>query len=88
VTEVNCPRAKTWMTPCIARDGASALTEQDRGREACVCVGCGIDSREALHRLADSYPPARKFLQTKDREKCAARLQEMVAAAYVGVGGP
>jgi hypothetical protein len=32
---VGCPRAKSDMTPCIARDGALALAD-----ELC-CVGCG-----------------------------------------------
>jgi hypothetical protein len=72
------------MTPCIARDGASALCESgERGAEADVCVGCGIDSRDALHQLAEKFPPAKHYMQTKDRERCAIRLRELVAA-YVG----
>lgn len=32
---VGCPRARTDMTPCIARDGHLALADDDG------CVGCG-----------------------------------------------
>jgi hypothetical protein len=32
---VGCPRAKTDMTPCIARDGHLALASDGK------CVGCG-----------------------------------------------
>jgi uncharacterized metal-binding protein len=33
--ELECPHAKSDMTPCVARDGATALTV-----DGC-CVGCG-----------------------------------------------
>lgn len=36
-----CPREKSAMTPCIARDGALAVADQ-------VCVGCGILVEEAI----------------------------------------
>ena len=39
---VGCPRARTDMTPCIARDGASAL--DDSGE----CVGCGAQPETLL----------------------------------------
>jgi hypothetical protein len=41
MSEVDCPRAKTWMTPCIARDGHLALSDDDW-----VCVGCSAKPRE------------------------------------------
>lgn len=34
---VGCPRATSDMTPCIARDGAVALADDQR------CVGCGAN---------------------------------------------
>lgn len=34
---VGCPRAQSDMTPCIARDGTSALADEGD------CVGCGAD---------------------------------------------
>jgi len=33
--DLACPREKSDMTPCIARDGSLALTKNK-------CVGCGI----------------------------------------------
>ena len=33
--ELQCPREKSDMTPCIARDGDSAMAEDFK------CVGCG-----------------------------------------------
>jgi hypothetical protein len=33
--EVECPREKSFMTPCIARDGHLALADDG------ACVGCG-----------------------------------------------
>jgi hypothetical protein len=74
--EINCPRAKTWMTPCIARDGHTAL---DGAR----CVGCGTKAVQALKDLSERYEPARRYLQTKDPDTAADRLTEMVVA-YVG----
>lgn len=34
--ELVCPREKSFMTPCICRDGDCAMTEDKK------CVGCGI----------------------------------------------
>ena len=33
--EIKCPREKTFMTPCVVRDGDLAMTDQKE------CVGCG-----------------------------------------------
>jgi hypothetical protein len=33
-TELQCPREKSDMTPCVARDGSTAVTNDGR------CVGC------------------------------------------------
>jgi hypothetical protein len=41
---VGCPRARTDMTPCIARDGGLAADSSDPP----VCVGCGKSSYELL----------------------------------------
>jgi hypothetical protein len=32
---VGCPRARSDMTPCVARDGTTAVADSGR------CVGCG-----------------------------------------------
>lgn len=42
---VGCPRAKSDMTPCVARDGR--LAQADNG----VCVGCGEQPAELLVEL-------------------------------------
>lgn len=44
--EVECPREKSFMTPCVARDGALAVA--DGG----VCVGCGEDPVQLLAALS------------------------------------
>lgn len=78
MSQINCPHAKTYMTPCIARDGLVALADEDR-KHAAVCVGCGNSPRILLKNLAERYEPARRFLQTKDPAACAERLKEQVA---------
>jgi hypothetical protein len=45
--DVVCPREKTSMTPCIARDGHLALADDRR------CVGCGADPYALLEDLHD-----------------------------------
>jgi hypothetical protein len=52
--EIDCPRAKSWMTPCIARDGATALADDG------VCVGCGGQPGALLANLAERHPPVRE----------------------------
>lgn len=47
--ELSCPRAKSFMTPCIARDGD--LTESDDGR----CVGCLVSTKELLTQEQDKH---------------------------------
>lgn len=44
---VGCPRAKTDMTPCVARDGHTAA---DGGGDGC-CVGCGEHPADLLAAL-------------------------------------
>lgn len=41
--ELECPREKTFMTPCAARDGSLACS--DNGR----CIGCGVEVQELLN---------------------------------------
>ena len=41
---VGCPRARTDMTPCAARDGR--LAEQEGA-----CVGCGVNVADCLAEL-------------------------------------
>ena len=48
---VVCPRAETRTTPCIARDGALALSE-DEG----LCVSCGCSPWQELVNLRGDLP--------------------------------
>lgn len=43
--EVKCPREKTFMTPCVARDGKLAVADEG------VCVACGEVPSELLAEL-------------------------------------
>jgi hypothetical protein len=43
--QVGCPRAKTDMTPCVARDGHAA--SDDNG----ACVGCDAHPADLLTEL-------------------------------------
>lgn len=49
--ELVCPREKSFMTPCIARDGSLAVAT-DAPNEICVelCVGCGQLVNELLEK--------------------------------------
>jgi hypothetical protein len=78
---IDCPRAKTDMTPCIARDGKNALADDD------MCVGCYVKPKAALRDLGTRYLPARKYYQTQDPDKAAERLKELVKE-YVDDGEP
>lgn len=42
--DLQCPRERSPMTPCVARDGSLAVADDG------VCVGCGEDP---VHLLAD-----------------------------------
>jgi hypothetical protein len=88
---IDCPRAKSAMTPCIARDGSLALTSRPEAgdspevqRQAFRCVGCMAYPRTLLINLAKGYAPARRYVQTKDPVAIADRLAEQVAAYVEG----
>lgn len=79
--EIDCPRAKTWMTPCVARDGSTACSDRtgDRSDATVVCVGCDASPRALLLDLSERYIPARRYRQTHDPERCADLLAQLVA---------
>lgn len=81
-SSIDCPRAKSDMTPCIARDGHLALSDPPKA----VCVGCGATPRDLLVDLAERYTPARAHLLTEDPQATADRLTELVAE-YVKANG-
>ena len=46
---VGCPRARSDMTPCVARDGD--LAETSDSVEGSVCVGCSENPADLLRDL-------------------------------------
>jgi hypothetical protein len=79
MSNINCPRARTWMTPCVARDGSLAVADDG------VCVGCGADPEELLHELATRYPKAGSYTPSGAREAAAAL--KLYVAEYVEAKG-
>lgn len=86
-TYIDCPRAKTWMTPCIARDGHLALADDGK------CVGCTLRERlypfEALSRLSEVMGrrvDPRAYRGRKGREMAADAYRDLVAE-YVAPKG-
>lgn len=77
--EIDCPRARSSMTPCVVRDGALACSGQTPGKgyETVVCVGCGASPRQLLLDLSQEYEPARRYRQTHDPLKCADALMRL-----------
>lgn len=72
---VGCPRAQSDMTPCIARDGASALADITFGYGES-CVGC--DARpEKLLREIGVTPDGRGRIPGTDADK-ADQLRVLV----------
>lgn len=48
--EVQCPREKSWMTPCVSRDGRLAVADDSR------CVGCGADPIALVEDIKGRMP--------------------------------
>lgn len=65
--EIDCPRAKSAMTPCAARDGQLAC--DDGG----ACVGCGQHPADLLTDLVPRYVEARDVLR-QAQEAISAHL--------------
>ena len=67
---VGCPRARSDMTPCIARDGSLALADDG------LCVGCHAQPLALLTELAEAQSRQPESLQVVDAE--ANELQRLV----------
>ena len=78
-SQVSCPRERTFMTPCIARDGSLALADDK------TCVGCGVDPADELASLAKRYPPAGKVWVFTTADEVADAMPELVWA-YIHEG--
>lgn len=47
---IDCPRAKSDMTPCAARDGNLAIVD-----DSCLCVGCEKNVADLFRELVSRY---------------------------------
>lgn len=77
---IDCPRAKSQWTPCMARDGHTALADDGR------CVGCPDERRpypfEELSRLSELMGRRvdyRAYRGREGREEAADDLRDLVA---------
>lgn len=73
--QVGCPRARSDMTPCIARDGAICLAGETPKANG-VCVGCGADPRALLH---DLDPVANRALRAAPPSVRAREAADLLA---------
>jgi hypothetical protein len=71
---IGCPRAKTDMTPCIARDGHTAMTAN------LICAGCRGRPGELIRELADAgIEPAVEFIKPRSIRPSAATVADKLA---------
>lgn len=84
MSNIDCPRAKSDMTPCVARDGKIACA--DNG----VCVGCGEHPADLLSDLVPKYvellspsnaAPASPATQA-ERESILSEVEQHVLSMY------
>ena len=74
---VGCPWARSDMSPCIARDGAAALSPDADP----VCVGCANDPAFLMQDLAAEYPPAAGIPSAGEPVELAALFASAVREA-------
>lgn len=80
MSDIDCPRARSFMTPCIARDGRLALDDVEME-----CVGCSITPKAAMADLAGRFPPAKSHLQSNNSLTLADRFRDRVAEYVEGL---
>lgn len=80
---VGCPWARSSESPCVARDGRTALA----GPGETVCVGCGNDPAFLAEDLAEEYPAARELLTAGDPYEAADKFALTVREATEPEGG-
>jgi hypothetical protein len=81
VTDIDCPRAKTWMTPCVARDGRTAVADDG------MCVGCNVDPGLLLVQLGDRWLGAAVYDVLPLTAADAADALTVEVAAYIASKG-
>jgi hypothetical protein len=67
---VGCPRARSYRSKCVARDGRQALDSAPDG-EGRLCHGCAHGLQELIEELAREYPPAAGLDVLGDQEMLA-----------------
>src|ERR1017187_6120851 len=70
---MNCPRAKSSMTPCVLRNGSTALA--DNGK----CVGCGWTSADAIPNEIVPFEAQKVTIQELQAEN--SRLKPIIDQA-------
>lgn len=70
---VGCPRAKTNMTPCVARDGSTACTDDGQ------CVGCRHHPADLLTGLVREVTANATVLTAEDLELARNALAAVAA---------
>ena len=78
---VACPRAKSDMTPCIARDGHLAVAGTDDKPGLMCCVGCEQAPATLLAELARKYRRAGQVTVTGSPRDVADVLAREVLQA-------
>ena len=73
---VGCPRAKSDMTPCIARDGHTALADDRQ-----TCVGCGATTPKLLRELRDSGAELSDEIRLRAGQAAADMVRDIVRSA-------
>lgn len=74
---VGCPWARSSESPCMARDGRTALA----GPPDPVCVTCAHEPSFLIEDLAEDYPPAQELLTAGDPYQAADQFALMVREA-------
>lgn len=73
---VGCPRANSDITPCIARDGATALADD------LMCVGCNMNPKDLLNELdraGVSVPTYSPVIGQRSQQNAADKLRAIVS---------
>jgi len=74
---VGCPRAKSDMTPCAARDGRLACSDEPEA----LCVGCGASPSAALGALQSALGREITSPNSATRSAAADELRSLVLEA-------
>lgn len=77
---VGCPRARSYRSKCVARQGRQALDPSPAGEDL-ICHGCAHTVFEMTEELAREYPPAAGLDVLGDQAALADEFALMVREA-------